>query len=98
MNIYLDDERKCPNGFIPAKNYDECLDLLINNKVDILSLDHDLGEIKTGYDVVKYIVEFECYPETIYIHTANPAGRKNMYETLMHYKPDDVEVFNYPIN
>ncbi|MDK2565054.1 hypothetical protein QOZ84_16090 [Romboutsia sedimentorum] len=71
-----------PRRFYNSKNYDDAVKLLQNNKVGILSLDHDLGEdengdlLKTGYDLVKYICENNCDIETIYIHTDNAVGRE----------------------
>lgn len=46
LNVWLDDEpekRKCPKGFIHVDNIDDIRDMLRNNEVDQLSLDHDLG-------------------------------------------------------
>lgn len=88
INLYVDDIRKCPDGFIIARNYDEAIELLNNNEIKILSLDHDLGIYengveKNGYDIVKYICEQGISPKQIYIHTDNVVGRDNMYHTLI---------------
>lgn len=88
INIYLDDLRICPEGFVVARTYEDAIKLLSEYKVDILSLDHDLGAFKdgslkkTGYDLVKYICENDCDINTIYVHTDNAVGRDNMIETL----------------
>jgi hypothetical protein len=92
VKIFLDDMRPCPNGFILAKNYKECITLLKNNKVDVISLDHDLGGNKSGYDVVKYMVEYDIYPSTIILHSANPVGVQNMEQLLKRYVPSHVTV------
>jgi hypothetical protein len=107
MNVYLDDMRKEPKNFILAKTYKECISLLESNNIDILSLDHDLGDFEngkeyTGYDVAMYIVEkqenesINIWPKEIYMHTANPIGRQNMFSLLNNYKPSNVKVYNYP--
>lgn len=63
INLYVDDLRDCPDGYIVASNYEEACRLLCTNKVNILSLDHDLGEdeqgnlLPTGYDLVKLFVK-----------------------------------------
>lgn len=62
INLYIDDIRRCPDGFVVARNYDKAIELLNNNIINILSLDHDLGidehgVEKNGYDIVKYIYE-----------------------------------------
>ena len=43
IHVYLDDLRPCPQGFALAKDAKECISLLQEFEVDILSLDHDLG-------------------------------------------------------
>ena len=98
IHVYLDDLRPCPKGFVLAKNMEECVELLTSCEVDILSLDHDLGwDEPTGYDVAKYIVEHRLYPKVIYLHSANPVGRMNMYQLLYRYKPDHVKIYNSPV-
>lgn len=92
INIFLDDLRKPYNGFTLAKNYEECIELLNNYKVDIISLDHDLGEGKSGYDIAKYMVENNIYPKEIYIHSANPVGVQNIFQLLSHYAPQGIKI------
>ena len=54
------------------------------NEILYISFDHDLGEIKTGYDIAKYLVENEI--KAYYnIHSANPVGRFNIEQLLQHY-------------
>lgn len=97
MNVFLDDEREPPNGFILVRNIYECIEFLRSGEVEILSLDHDLGDgKKTGYDLVKYMVEHNIYPsKAVYIHTMNPVGRENMYKTLVRYAPKYLHVYNH---
>lgn len=108
MYLYVDDLRDCPVGFTLARTYDEAIHLLENNKVEVLSLDHDLGEdsdgklLPTGYDLVKYFCENGLRANRIYMHTDNPVGRENMFETLLGaqrrgFIDDDIEIFHYPI-
>jgi CheY-like chemotaxis protein len=57
---------------------------------DYIFLDHDLGSQQmvdsgdnTGYEVAVWINENLNYiPRCIYIHSLNPAGRKNMVQVL----------------
>ena len=102
INLYLDDLRPCPKGFSLARNTFKCRRMITFHKVKILSLDHDLGEIETGYDFCKWLVEKglgnpDIYPEVIYLHTANPVGRENMYQLLDRYKPDWVKLHKGPM-
>lgn len=107
VNLYLDDLRKCPNGFILAKTVEEATNIINKNAVNILSLDHDLGInengelLKTGYDFVKYICENSIYVKIIYIHTDNVVGRENMYQTLLGaqrrgFISSEIKIHNYP--
>ncbi len=95
IRIFLDDCRPCPDGYILAKNYIEMIKLLEENKGQIegISLDHDLGEDKSGYDVCKWMVENDNYPEKfITIHSSNPIGVKNMMQLLDRYAPDTCDI------
>jgi len=107
VNIYLDDYRSAPDGFILVKTVKECQKLIKEHKgnINILSLDHDLGEGKTGYDLVKWLSFYNgkkgygenYFPKEIYLHTMNPVGRMNMNQLLEHYKPDCVKLYNSPM-
>ena len=44
MKVYLDDERRTPDGWIGVKSVEECLELLNTKQVSHLSCDNDLGE------------------------------------------------------
>lgn len=100
INVFLDDERQCPKGFVVARSVDAAKDLLINNEVNILSLDHDLGDgVPTGYDLAKFVVEMyvaegKLLAKEIYLHTANPVGRENMFQLLNRYLP--IRVHRHP--
>lgn len=108
INVYLDDKRDCPDGFVIARTMEEAVGLFDNNEVHILSLDHDLGEdengslLKTGYDFVKYFCQNGLRADRIYIHTDNPPGREDMYETLKGARrrgfiDKDIEIYHYSI-
>lgn len=50
-----------------------------------MSLDHDLGEDKTGYDIAKYIVENNINIGGFNIHSMNVVGCKNIRDLLTYY-------------
>ncbi|CEG26336.1 cyclic-phosphate processing receiver domain-containing protein [Bacillus sp. B-jedd] len=108
INLYVDDLRDCPKGFIVARNIDEAIKYIENGDVHILSLDHDLGEdekgnlLPTGYDLVKYFREKGLRADKIYLHTDNGVGRDNMYHTLKAaqrrgFIDNDIEIYHYSI-
>lgn len=108
INLYVDDLRDCPNGFIIARTIEQAKYYFENFQIGILSLDHDLGTDKegnllpTGYDFVKYICTEGLKADKIYIHTDNPVGRENMFHTLLaaqrrEFINSNIEIYNYPI-
>jgi len=108
INLYLDDLRDCPQGFVVARNIEDAIRILKEYEVDILTLDHDLGEdengnlLPSGYDLVKYMCENGLRANKIYMHTDNSVGRENMYQTLLGaqrrgFIDEDIEIYYYPI-
>ncbi|PZE22197.1 cell division protein FtsJ [Paenibacillus xerothermodurans] len=98
IHVYLDDLRPCPQGFVPARSADECVLLLQECEVGVLSLDFDLGWGEPdGLQVVRYMVAAERFPKEIYIHTSSDSGRSTMYQMLYQSKPDYVKLVNSPM-
>ena len=50
-----------------------------------ISFDHDLGSGYTGYDMAKYIVEYNLQLDGFTVHSMNPVGSKNIIEILNRY-------------
>ncbi|WP_270172500.1 cyclic-phosphate processing receiver domain-containing protein [Paenibacillus sp. SYP-B4298] len=91
IHLYLDDYRRCPTGFVLALNAEECILLLDQEEIGILSLDFDLGWGEpTGMEVAKHIVSSGRYPQEIYLHTSSPAGKMKMYQHLSQHAPEGV--------
>jgi hypothetical protein len=96
-SIWLDDERPINHiwkkhnkniDILTPKDYVEFVQI-INDKSQLpvsISFDHDLGEGKTGYDAMKFLVDYiidnnlENLADEIVInvHSANPIGAKNI--------------------
>ena len=96
MNLYLDDTRDAPPGWVLVRTADECVDVLRSGVVESLSLDHDLaaehyagkeGREATGYHVVMWMAEHSVWPAKITLHTMNPAGRDAMAQAIRRYAP-----------
>lgn len=93
--IYLDDLRdpvdsykNDPDGW---EIYREPLSLIAHLRetrligIDLISLDHDLGTVTTGYDVLCAIegLVYDGAPlPTIWLHSQNPVGVQNMRKAL----------------
>lgn len=106
INLYVDDLRICPDGFIKTTNYEDTIKMLKSEEINILSLDHDLGLDSngkialSGYDIVKYICENNIKINRIYLHTDNVVGRENMYQTLLAaqrrgFIEKDIKIYHY---
>lgn len=68
-----------------AHNFEEAADALATSGTfDFATLDHDLGEEHTGYDVVKFILSMSprLRPSKIDVHSSNVIGAANMIEAL----------------
>ncbi|AOZ91116.1 cyclic-phosphate processing receiver domain-containing protein [Paenibacillus crassostreae] len=100
VHLYLDDMRRCPKGFALARTGEECIMLLRECKVDILSLDYELGfESKMcGRDVVMAIILEKLYPREVYLHTSSMFGKREMYQLLYEHKPADMILHNGPMS
>ncbi|WP_409346918.1 cyclic-phosphate processing receiver domain-containing protein [Paenibacillus sp. MBLB4367] len=94
IHVYLDDFRPCPKGFVHAANAEECILLLDECDIDVLSLDYDLGwHAPTGLDIVRHMIAHSRYAKTIYLHSSSAIGRQKMYELLYLHKPEAVQLF-----
>lgn len=91
MNIWLDDRRPMPPGFdVHCINAHHAAKLIRCGLVDLISLDHDLGEeaiYGTGMVVAKEIEQLaeKGGPSrrlSVYLHTQNPVGYQNMDAAL----------------
>jgi hypothetical protein len=99
IHVYLDDLRPCPKGFTLARTVPECMLLLQECQVDVLSLDHDLGigSRQTGMDVVLWMIRTGHFPRQIFIHTSSPSACDSMYTALQKAKPDRTDIFPHRI-
>lgn len=84
MRVLLIDDKRDLKANRVARNYDQGIAALTQEKWDVLLLDHDLGDFshgkeKTGYDIILFLEENPQYlPGKIEIVSSNPVGRKNM--------------------
>ena len=101
LALYVDDdaENRHPpelDGvfWVRAFNFHQAIYLLDRNPFDIVSLDHDIASFygnkeMTGWDVLQYLImnkmDGKRVPSTIYVHSANPVGRKKMQEDIDKY-------------
>lgn len=96
MKVWLDDNRTSPDGWVRVYTPEETIALLETGKVEVLSLDHDLGlpdgpdGERTGYTVAAWVekaVALNAFePPIIRIHSANSVGRGRMEAAIASIK------------
>lgn len=92
-NPFLNVEGKVPADYeiFWVVNFDQFVNHIENiGMPDVISFDHDLGEEKSGYDCLKYLVELcldtkNSLPE-IMVHSANPVGADNIRHLAKNFK------------
>lgn len=91
INIFLDDCRNTPQGFIRTYTVEETISLLRQYKgmIGVVSLDNDLGEdLQEGYKVAEWLEENVMVnkyplPERVVVHSMNPIACKRI-QTIIH--------------
>jgi hypothetical protein len=74
-----------------SRTYKQGMSQLIGLPWNILLLDHDLGESKTGYDLLVWLYNNKdkgYIPKRIYSITNNPVGEQNMLDLLSKFKEE----------
>lgn len=87
MNIFIDDLRLAPkrynHSFLTAESFLRWCEEHNYPTIELLSLDHDLGEgFMDGYALAKQLVKLRIPVKRIQFHTDNMEGFKNMYHYL----------------
>lgn len=75
-----------------ARTFAQAVEYLEAGLVKEISLDHDLGEEKTGYDLCKWMTANRKWPGIVSFHTANPIGAKAMADEWEHYKKNVLKI------
>lgn len=86
MRLLIDDKRDMPDGII-ARDFESGKKMLALGGFDVLYLDHDLGEINTGYDIINWASEYadEILPPKIVVVSSNPVGLENIGRALVSF-------------
>ena len=92
--MFIDDERfPVGTGWIVVRSYKSAIAWIERYGFpSFISFDHDLGlESLTGYDIAKWIVEYDLDHDVIdkrfqfYVHSQNPIGKMNIENLLNSY-------------
>ena len=73
MNIFLDDIRPCPDCFELCRSYEEFTRMVMEHKehIKVISLDYDLGSVRTGLDACKFLCANQIKCSKIIIHSTH---------------------------
>lgn len=88
MQVFLDDSRQTPLGWVRVYWPYQAIELLEGGEVEVISLDYDLGDHErgTGYDVLVWmeqaVRERGFIPPEIRIHSNHRLGRIKMQMTV----------------
>jgi hypothetical protein len=93
--LWHDDVRPAPEGWRWAQNNEEAKQILVAFDVVECSLDHDLGADptdglyakgageETGLQLVDWMIERDCVPKVVTIHSWNPPAARRMERALI---------------
>lgn len=91
--LFVDDERD-PVGeeWVVVRSSTEAKNTILSlGFPSFISFDHDLGDGENGYDLVKWICEYDMDHDVIssdfsfYVHSQNPVGKRNIEAYLDSY-------------
>lgn len=83
IDIFMDDYRECPDGYVFVETIDECLQLLRLFSIHHLSLDHDLASRqRNGSMLIDIMIDQGLSADRITVHSANASCGKSMYNRL----------------
>jgi len=82
VKLWVDDCKPCPDGFAVARTYDDALAMCRRFEYDAIYLDHDLGESRTGYDLLLQLHAIGRLPPRVEVISWNPVGRARIIAAL----------------
>lgn len=92
-NVWLDDLRTPPDGWLWFKTSQEIIDWMESRVAegkdigDTISFDHDLGGDDTSRRVVLWMCERDTWPANVRLHSANPVGLEWLGGMVERYAP-----------
>lgn len=81
-DLWVDDCKPCPEGMAVARTYDDAVAMMRRFDYETLYLDHDLGEVRTGLDLLRQMKAEGRVPPKVACISWNPVGRQNILNEL----------------
>ncbi|MBO1578211.1 cyclic-phosphate processing receiver domain-containing protein [Bacillus sp. XF8] len=83
MNVYMDDQRPCPFGYVLVTTVEDAVKIVRDYDVSILSLDYNMGwRQKSGLDFLEIFCTEGLYVQEIHLHTNDSIGMQYMLERI----------------
>ncbi|PFR29083.1 hypothetical protein COK19_07510 [Bacillus cereus] len=83
MNVYMDDQRPCPFGYMLVTTVEEAIKIVKEQDVNVLSLDYNMGwRQKNGLDFLEIFCTEGLYAKEIHLHTNDSIGMQYMLERI----------------
>lgn len=90
MNIWLDDIRIPPQDWHWFTSVDDCIDALLTEDVEAISLDNDLGYLDEyemilapeGYRVAEWMEKNQVWPYMVSVHSSNTVAVTLMQDII----------------
>jgi hypothetical protein len=110
MKLYIDDLRKCPEGWVLARTVTEAIRLLANQAVEEVSLDHDISHrinmdsiarpfpCQETFEPVAWYLAAAKFSGPVTLHTANPIGARKMEAILTEAGIESRTILGQPVN
>jgi len=86
-NLWIDDIRLPPEGYLWAKTSSEAIEMISGNDAfNHISFDHDLGGDDTSRKVVLWLCENnDKWPASARVHSMNPIGKEWLLGMIIRY-------------
>ena len=82
--IGIDDERDLQVDKLYRTGEQAIAEIDLAEEVEVLYMDHDLGEGLNGVETIKVLLEKGLRPKQVHIVSSNPVGRDNIMDVLVH--------------
>lgn len=82
MNVYMDDQRSCPYGYVLATTVECALQMVRDYDVNMLSLDFNMGGEKKWIRFCRSFCKEGLYVNEIHLHTNDVIGMHKMKQRI----------------
>ncbi len=97
MWLLVDDFRSLSYVDVIARTYEAGKKMVVVGGWDCIVFDHDLGEGKTGYDLLVWGLENDFIKCDVQLISSNPPGKENMRRALLAHGYSEIKMCYFEI-